>query len=337
MQSKFLKLLLCPTCQSDELKEVPFTKLDGIIFCKKCRTWYPIDNNLLEFLPESLCYKNDRRIFFNRFKKNFSTNKITFGKKDVKTLRQQKDQQKHSDWYAENDLQTYTEFEHDNFWEAFDFGVFSKWSKKIKSKSLLLDLGCAQGRSTFKVADKDIDIVAFDISKKLVRQAKNRYDQNKPKAKIFFFIADATRLPLKSSKFDYVLVYGVLHHLDDPKKTAHEIGRVLKNGGLYLGNENNTSNLRKIFDQLQKIKPIWHEEAGVESLISEKRFKEFFGSSKISLDIRSTVYLPPHFIRLFPIAFGSELIKVTDQFANSLPFIKGNGGLLIVEGRKSNN
>jgi hypothetical protein len=44
----------------------------------------------------------------------------------------------------------------------------------------------------------------------------------------------------------------------------------LKSDGIYFGSENNASVFRNLFDILQKISPIWSEEAGPEALISRK-------------------------------------------------------------------
>jgi len=56
--------------------------------------------------------------------------------------------------------------------------AFDNWRKDIRPSTRLLDIGCAQGRSTYKLMDLNVQIVAFDISKRLIRQAIERYRQS---------------------------------------------------------------------------------------------------------------------------------------------------------------
>ena len=87
--------------------------------------------------------------------------------------------------------------------------------------------------------DCDIHIVAFDVSKALIRQAIARYQEGNHRARAVFFAADVSRFPFRDETFDTVLVYGVLHHLADPAAACREISRVLKPQGSYFGQENN--------------------------------------------------------------------------------------------------
>ena len=84
--------------------------------------------------------------------------------------------------------------------------------------------------------------------------------------------ADATRFPVRTASLDYVLAYGVLHHVPDPPRVCREIDRVLRPGGLYLGSENGTSVFRGLFELLQRLRPQWYEEAGPEALFSARSF-----------------------------------------------------------------
>lgn len=49
------------------------------------------------------------------------------------------------------------------------------------------------------------------------------------------FLSDAHAIPFASSSFDCVLSYAVLEHLHNPYIAIHEIARVLKPGGIYIG------------------------------------------------------------------------------------------------------
>src|SRR5262249_34141492 len=137
-------------------------------------------------------------------------------------------QQAHFDWYAQNQRQTYSTYEATPFWRAADAIAFETWRRRIRPGSRLLDLACAQGRSTFEWIDLDLEIVAFDISKSLIREARERLRKTRGQARVTFLVADARTLPLRSSTVDYVLAYGVLHHLPNPIRTCAEVARVLR-------------------------------------------------------------------------------------------------------------
>jgi SAM-dependent methyltransferase len=244
-------------------------------------------------------------------------------------------QQQHFDWYAHNTTQSYSEYEQTPFWSAVDQLTFEPWRKEITSGSWLLDIGSAQGRSTLKLLDLDINIIGFDVSKNLVRQAIQRYRSRAHRARAFFFAADGSALlPFVDEAFDYVLVYGVLHHLPDPGLTCREITRVLKPGGIYFGSENNRTVFRAAFDLLHKLSPIWHEEAGPQPLISNADLHDWFRSTVMSIDTKTSVFLPPHLINHLPRPFGYCLLRSADRIAQSIPGIRPNGGLILIHGNK---
>ena len=69
-----------------------------------------------------------------------------------------------------------------------------------------------------------------------------------------FLTADgSTAFPFRENSLDYVVIYGVLHHLPNPGAAFREAIRVLKPGGVYFGSENNRSAFRGLFDLMMKI------------------------------------------------------------------------------------
>jgi ubiquinone/menaquinone biosynthesis C-methylase UbiE/uncharacterized protein YbaR (Trm112 family) len=338
-----LQILTCPACCADHLAYSTFREgaegeiCDGVVWCRQCGNWYPVEDTLLELLAGDLAYKEDRQ----RFWAHYSDQLTAIGLKQenaTKTSGQevlQAKQQAHFDWYADNVRgQTYLQYEQMPFWRAFDTKTYTGWRQQIKPDSWLLDVGCAQGRSTLKLADMPINIVAFDISKRLVRQAIERYRRGHYRARINFFVADAIRFPMVDESFDYILVYGVLHHLPDPGFACQEIRRLLKEDGVYFGVENNPSRFRSLFDLLQKLIPIWHEEAGPEALMSDKDFERWFNASGIQLDMQTAVFVPPHVINLVGYNLGRWMLEASDQLGQSIGFLRANGGIIIVRGTK---
>ena len=337
-------LLRCPACGAGSLQCAAIREgaadgiLDGVLWCSRCRAWYAVEDGLLELLAGGLAYRDDRRRFWE-------ANAPFLKRLDLRPDKDQPQpaaadpratQQTHFDWYAANESQSYCEYEQTPFWTAVDRLTYAPWRREIRRRGgLLLDIGCAQGRSSFKFMDLDVNIVGIDISKCLVRQAIERYRNSPHRATATFLAADASLLPLSSGCFDYVLVYGVLHHLPNPAKTCVEVARVLRAGGVYFGSENNQTVFRVIFEILQRISPIWHEEAGPEAVISPDRVRSWFAPCGMSLAITTTVFLPPHLINLTSHETAYRLLKATDWLAQAIPVLKKNGGLIVMRGVKT--
>jgi 2-polyprenyl-3-methyl-5-hydroxy-6-metoxy-1,4-benzoquinol methylase/uncharacterized protein YbaR (Trm112 family) len=349
MTSQLLNLLICPVCRSGDLRLVVFSGSDdeayeGILQCLGCSAQYPIEAGVLELLPPALRYENDRRAFFDRW----TTERRDRGLPEPPEMptasaaaatHQASDQQKHFDWYADNETQSYGTYAETRFWSAIDEQVFAPWKSAVSRTAAerhctVLDVGCAQGRSTFHLAGLGAHLVGFDVSKRCIRVARARSRESRC-GDASFICADVASFPFKSSTFDYVLVYGVLHHVADPARTCVEIARVLKPGGTYLGSENNRTVFRPVFDLLQRLRPEWHELAGPEALISARTLRTWMDAAGLRLEARSHTFVPPHLVNLLPIRAGRQLLGTTDAVFGSLPYLRDNGGLVTFTANKS--
>lgn len=342
MRYEVIPLLKCPVCNSTDLKHSTFVERspeevgDGVLWCAACNNWFPIQDGLLDLLTGALAYVEDRKSFWATYHAQMEKNGLgldTLADKDEKEL--QSIQQAHFDWYANNDLQTYLAYEQQPFWLAADKLAFDPWRKEMAPGSWLLDVGCAEGRSTFKVMDLDINVVGFDVSKALVRQAINRYRAGAVKARATFCVADASKFPFTNSSFNYVLIYGVLHHLPNPTVACKEVARVLKLHGKYLGSENNSSMFRAVFDLLQRLSPLWHEEAGPEALISRDLFENAFKGTGVDIKTYTSVFVPPHLVNLLSRQKATQFLEITDKIGRAIPVLRDNGGLIVIDGFKS--
>lgn len=305
------------------------------MWCQSCRIWFPVEEGVLDLLVGALAYREDRTRFRTRHGGHLARlelGDLNYGPEEPKSLQGQ--QQAHFDWYAANEKQSYREYEDMPFWTAVDRLTFERWRPRIRPGGWLLDVGCGNGRSTSRLMDLDVRVLAFDVAKEAVRHACRRFPRGSSRARAVFLAADATRFPVATSSMDYVLVYGVLHHVPDPRRACHEIARVLRSGGLYMGSENNETMLRIAFDALQKLRPIWYEEAGPEALISAAVIREAFGGTGVDITTESFVFVPPHLINLIPRRVGESLLRWSDWFAQAVPGLRNHGGLILIEGAK---
>lgn len=335
MRETVLRRLCCPACRGT-LQWQCFTQSpsraieDGVVWCTACRRWYPIDGELLELLPATLAYRADRQRFWDQHRENMRRLELTEDTQlaHAADVESQRKQQEHFDWYAANEEQTYTSFHTMPFWSAVDGKVFAQWRRAILPGKWVLDVGCAQGRSSARFMDLPVNIVGFDISKALVRQAIASSRQGHLRAVATFFVADGANFPIREESFDYVVTYGVLHHLPDPAATCREVARVLRRGGTYFVSENNVSVFRSIFDWLMKVNPIWHEEAGAQPMISEGELRHWFSEAHFAIRAETHIFVPPHLVNMLGRRVGTALVDGSDRIGSMLPVIRRNGGLL---------
>ena len=340
MKQEVIDLLVCPACAAGSLRAHAFQRneswgiTDGVLCCPGCGEWYPIEDGVLELLKGPLAYGLDRERFWRAHEAELQqlSLKPWVRRGDESDVKGELEQQAHFDWYADNPAQTYSAYELTPFWQAEDALIFDEWRRVIRPGARLLDLGCAQGRSSFKLLDLDLEIVGIDVSKRLIREAVKRYRSQSAVARGTFFVADGQRLPFTPSSFDCVLIYGVLHHLSDPAAACAEAARVLKPGGLYLGSENNDTFLRWAFELLQRLMPLWHEEAGTHPLIGRRQLEKWLGEWMSELSMRTSVFLPPHLFGRLSVESSRRLLRITDKCSNRLPVLKNQGGLIVARG-----
>lgn len=108
---------------------------------------------------------------------------------------------------------------------SFRANIVKRFVKKKNSK--VLDIGC--GPAEILNSLPKVDYYGFDINPSYIKHAKEKY---KSRGKFFcrkFTYKDLKKLP----KFDYILLLGILHHLNDKeiKSLMVLIKKTLKNNG----------------------------------------------------------------------------------------------------------
>ena len=103
--------------------------------------------------------------------------------------------------------------------------------KKEKIKKIL-DLGCGTGRHSIFLAQNGFDVTASDISGRGLEVTKQKAKKNG--LRIETVCNDMREIPFKDETFDAVVCTWVSGHgtLEDMKKHASEMMRVVRNGGI---------------------------------------------------------------------------------------------------------
>ena len=86
-----------------------------------------------------------------------------------------------------------------------------------------------------------------------------------------------------------------------------------------------------------KFSRLWIEEAGNHPLISISELKKWSVNADINMSIKSSVFLPPHLLNFLNFSTAKKVIYFSDKFLNLIPFIRNNGGVLVIKGRKTNS
>lgn len=322
----FWRFVRCPACHTGKFRRYPH-----VLVCRRCGAWYPKRNTCLELLPPCIGYRNDRSFIYTQYGKTLRLRQDRHGRKTSPELIQQK----HFDWYAKNNTQGYTAYEKTPFWQSVDRITFSHWKPCVKQDAVVLDVGCAQGRSAAPFISRGANVIGFDISKVMIQMVQKRfYTQKTIRHMPYFFVGDTAHFPFQDQVFDVVILHGVLHHLAHPSFVCREISRVLKPGGIFLGLENNKTPTRWLFDVLQKLFPQWYEQAGAEPLVSRRMLFDWFSKTDLSLMCQTRVFIPPHMMNGLPKTAAYRYLRWTDTICQSLPFFRTWGGLIEIIGKK---
>lgn len=105
----------------------------------------------------------------------------------------------------------------------------ARWTRAIRALPFkhgrVLDLGCAFGFATRRLAHLGYETVGVDASAGYITRAKHAHPQG------VYLLAPAEAVPLPDHDFDGVLFLDVLEHVNDECASLAEIARLLKPGG----------------------------------------------------------------------------------------------------------
>jgi SAM-dependent methyltransferase len=93
----------------------------------------------------------------------------------------------------------------------------------------VLDVGCGAGSVAKAVKHErpDLEVFGCDLSESALATARVAADG------VDFRVATAERLPFGDGEFDFVWIFDVLEHVEDPGRVLREVARVLKPSGRF--------------------------------------------------------------------------------------------------------
>lgn len=124
----------------------------------------------------------------------------------------------------------------------------------ISRDDVILDLGCGTGVVTIPLSKLCKFIHAVDAGQKVIEQARLKCREEKI-TNVTHYVGGALSLPFENNFFDHVLMYAVIHYLeneDQVKQCVSELVRVCKPGGRILIAEIPDRRAREEFDRKEK-------------------------------------------------------------------------------------
>ncbi|MHB8641334.1 MAG: class I SAM-dependent methyltransferase [Gaiellaceae bacterium] len=104
----------------------------------------------------------------------------------------------------------------------------------------VLEVGCGMGELAEQLGTEGLDVVAIDLSQRMVELARLRGIDAR--------IGDVQELPFDDGEFDVVVAAWVLYHVPDLDRALREIVRVLETGGHLVAATVGPANMREIWD-----------------------------------------------------------------------------------------
>lgn len=101
---------------------------------------------------------------------------------------------------------------------------FTKLKSSFFKDKLCLDAGCGNGRYTYALQQLGAKVESFDISEKAIQKCK--------KINTKAYVQDIMELK-PNPTFDFVLCWGVLHHLEKPCKGFKQVASQVKPKGVF--------------------------------------------------------------------------------------------------------
>jgi ubiquinone/menaquinone biosynthesis C-methylase UbiE/uncharacterized protein YbaR (Trm112 family) len=338
MKQEVMKWLRCPSCHAHDLDLTVFETAGdpsvvsaGVLICEACRTSYKIEDQVAEVIVRDPAWFTVDDHFTRRFGAELKELDLPGA-----TLDSQKAVDEHKKSQAEifdEIVKVYEGMTESHFWRAVDKYVWGIWGSELQQHSMVLEVGCGNGRISRPLATGRTVVVGVDISRGMLRKAIQEARKHDTDT-LFYVMGDAENLPFRDGIFNGCIIYGVLHHLGSPPDCLKEVSRVMEPGGQFYALENNRSIFRSLFDLLVKLKKLWEEHPSEHYIMGSDEVKSWGRDANMRIQTRTMIYLPPHFTNPLG-ARGAEIaIRVSEKVLGSLPFLKDHGGLLFIRGTR---
>ena len=167
------------------------------------------------------------------------------------------------------------------------FGEKVLLDKYLEKNSTVLDIGCGNGGffNILKKLKKNVQYAGLDFNEKMIFNAKKKF----PNLKFYHYEDIKYKIYLKK-KFDYVLIFGVLHLNNNWKKILINAKKIIKKGIFFdirCSEQNSARSIKKSYFQLGKKKG---EDIIPYNVLNFQNFKNFLKKNFKNFDEHKISY-----------------------------------------------
>ena len=134
---------------------------------------------------------------------------------------------------------------YDEMAHVYDYSEYLYWTRRIeegeeraikkwieRAPSPLIDVGCGTGRYVVKKGIEGSEVIALDISRRMLRKTIAKTKKCKCHHNVYSILADGEYLPFRDESFGSLICTLTFDHFGKCELAAHEFWRVLKDDGL---------------------------------------------------------------------------------------------------------
>jgi ubiquinone/menaquinone biosynthesis C-methylase UbiE len=186
-----------------------------------------------------------------------------------------------------------------------------------------IDYGCGDGTFTYEIIKyfKITNAIGIDIANQAIKIAQKRYG-NRNSHTIHFEVGNIYNLPkkIKSKRFNFGLLRGVLHHLEYPQKAIFEISQTVDS--VIVLEPNGYNGILKLIERISS----YHRRHGEKSYYPHS-LHTWFRNAEFYPIYTKYFSIVPYF---FP-KYLTQLLKIIEPWIENIPFINRLycGGVLI--------
>lgn len=95
----------------------------------------------------------------------------------------------------------------------------------LSKKSVVLDVGCGNGRHLIPCSKQCLKVVGLDVSKQLLEIVKKKVNKNNL-SNVELIHSDAVNIPIKNNSIDAVLYIATLHNISERYRRINSLKEI---------------------------------------------------------------------------------------------------------------
>lgn len=226
----------------------------GLLLCNSCNRYYPIDDGILNMMPDNL-FEKESDNFIKKY--NYLLPEACRKREKVDAKEYLREADENTALHKKNEIKARDK--QADIYHTYGYWLYGLNEQKVfrgflrpSPQDVIIELGCGTGRLTKEMIDGGFsEYIAIDFSEKSMLLLLDELD-GETKNRILFIKGDVCNLPLKKQIADKLLSAQVFEHIpgaNEQLRFIKELQRVLNLNGLAaltIYNYNITKRFKKI-------------------------------------------------------------------------------------------